>query len=188
MEKTFYSFFLQKFFEKYDVLERAIINCFQFSNKKEKRESVQSDSNQFQDYNSKNISNIECVKIQIENILKYIYHESEKSNLRFICDCLVKFCNENRIILIEEKYRKLNIPKLNFINKKESNEENQIKISEDLESNETNALMKRKKLKENIKSRVNFEGQHNMIYIFFSLPIINSNLTFYHEYKLNNLK
>ena len=166
LEKIFYSFFLYKFFEKYDVLERAIINCNQFSSKKEKKESNQSDSNNLHDNNYKNISNIENVKIQIENILKYIYHESEKCNLSFICDCLVMFFNDNRIVLIEERNRRLNQSRYNINTKRDLNQNNSIEISNDFDSHEVSAVMNRKNLKEKIKSRINFEGEHkNFLFI-----------------------
>ena len=111
-------------------------------------------------YKNKNISNIEFVKIQIENIFKYIYHESEKNKLTFICNSLKRFCNENRIVLIEERSRRSNQSRYNFINKRFLNEDIPTEISENGESKEINAITMRKKLKEKIKSEIKNEGQY----------------------------
>ncbi len=133
MEKIFYNFFLEKLFEKYDVLERAIINRNQFFTKREKLESYRIDSDQVESENNREfkLSKIENEKIQIENILKYIYNESYINNLDYICKCLIKFCNENRIILIEDKNRNIKQNRLYFMERREVNTE----IGLDLEEN-----------------------------------------------------
>jgi len=165
LEKIFYNFFLQKFFEKYDVLERAISNCNQFLNKKDKKDVNQDDVNELYDNNLKNVKNIEYVKLQIENILKYIYHESEKNNLSFICKSLIKFCNEKRIVLIEEKTRRSTQPKYNYINKRDLNEENSVESVDIKMNNEENSNLKMEIIKDMIKYKEKIEGKHLNILI-----------------------
>lgn len=159
LEKIFYNSFIQKFFEKYDVLERALINFSQFINKKDKREANQSDSNYLNTKNIQNLNVIENVKIQIENILKYIYHESEKNNISYISNCLTRFCNENRIVLIEEKSRRSLQSNYNNLNKRESSTKNSIDFIEYPKSEEENLNLE-EDMNENIK--IKLEGKERL--------------------------
>lgn len=166
MEKIFLNHFLEYFFQKYDALERAIVNSNQFftkGDKKEKSDLHAQDSQGANTITEGKFTQIENVKIQIENILKYIYHECKKNNLKFISDCIIEFCNDNRIIVIEERVENIGCNK----NKKlEDNRisnilpfhrsENELNIRDNFESEEIEEeSQEKRKKKKNQSKRIN---------------------------------
>lgn len=148
LEKIFFNSFLQRFFEKYEVVERATLNWNQLFAKNETNDMEFSDDLYQEAYlgNSNKPSSLDKIKIQIENIIKYVYHESVKCKLNFISDSLIKFCIQNRIILLEEKNKRIDKNKLkNNIYKENENMniyiEDNLHLSENIEPAETDDIL-----------------------------------------------
>lgn len=111
LEKLFADYFLGSFFLKYEYLEQALHNCNQFFTKNEVKETCNSETD-FQGIcpkREKRFEEIDNIKMQIENIFKFIYHESKNNNIDFIVNCLINFCSQNRINLVEDENTSINI-------------------------------------------------------------------------------